>query len=162
MIYETYAFIAPQIEFSLKDHPERRPSLEIYFVGCKKRCPGCHNKELWEVTPYNSIKVIPEELLNKIKKIKRGFDWINDIIFLGGEPLDYIDFLDIIAKPLKKDLKLNIGIYTGYNENEIDWKREVFNFVDWIKVGEFDMTKRDPNYYLASTNQKFIILKKKI
>lgn len=151
-----FAYIAPQIEFSVFDHPEDKPSIEVFFVGCKKRCQGCHNVYLWEVTPYNSIRMYPGQLLQKLLNISHSFPWVKSLILLGGEPLLYREFLEEFLPEASKYFE--IVLYTGYEEEEIDWTWKGWDYITWVKVGAYHKTKPSKGK-LASFNQKFIKLK---
>jgi len=55
---------------------------------------------------------------------------------------------------------MKVGIYTGFTENEIDWSWGIFQFVDWLKIGEYKEELKSTNSKLASSNQTFLFLTK--
>lgn len=154
--------IAPQILFSCQSHPLDKPSFEIYVARCQKRCKGCHNPELWEFDEEKHILITPHQLLFKIQDLAKSFQFIKDVIILGGEPLLYKDPLTIFFKLIKTYIPdMRIGLYTGFEEDEIDWSWEIFQFLDWIKVGAYREDLLNPkNSKLASLNQTFLFFSK--
>ena len=56
----------------------------IWFAGCNRRCPGCHNPHTWA---YNQGKeLLSEEVLNKIYSLVDK-DYIQGITLSGGDPI---------------------------------------------------------------------------
>jgi anaerobic ribonucleoside-triphosphate reductase activating protein len=111
----------------------------IFFQGCSIKCPGCHNPELQSTeggTLYN-----PLDLVARISKAK---DWYDNVIFLGGEPLDQpILSLLLLSNEIKK-MGLGLWLYTGYTEDKIPSQlKELCTviiagaYVDSLKTGGF-------------------------
>lgn len=149
--------IAPQILFSCQSHPLDKPSFEIYVAGCNKRCEGCHNPELWTFDERKHIKVTPHQLLFKIQDLSNFYYFIKDIIILGGEPLLYKEALTTFFKLVKTHLpNISLGVYSGFEEEEINWEWEIFQYINWIKIGEYKESLKSTNSKLASLNQTFI------
>jgi anaerobic ribonucleoside-triphosphate reductase activating protein len=96
-------------------------SLEIWFQGCEKRCPGCHNPELQFLEGgflYDTDLVL--EHLNKYK------DFYNSIVYIGGEPLLQPKSIYSIAN----FSNLSNILYTGFNVREIpDYILNVMNII---------------------------------
>lgn len=130
-------------------------SFDIYLSGCKgqPKCEGCHNKELWD---FNVGKPYQAWLPKIIEKIKTFDSLIDNIMILGGEPLDQsLDDLLTLLKQLKTVNK-KIWLFTRYAL--IDIPVEVVKHVDYIKTGRYmpELKTSDNIQYkipLASSNQ---------
>ncbi|MDN5317857.1 MAG: anaerobic ribonucleoside-triphosphate reductase activating protein [Thermoanaerobacterium sp.] len=134
-------------------------SLEIYVAGCSgnPHCANCHNHESWDFkqgTKYN------EKYFSHIKNKIKDFDaLIDNIMILGGEPLDQnIDELIHLLFDLNT-LNKKIWLFTRYEIEQIP--NEVIKFCDYIKTGKYiPELKTDNNIQygikLATSNQKII------
>lgn len=101
----------------------------IFFQGCKKRCPGCHNPEFW---PFNKgIDYTIDELL---KPVKDNIDWYDSIAVMGGEPLEQREVLIKLLKEARS-LGLETWVYTGYKVNEVP--EEILELCSVVVAGEF-------------------------
>lgn len=130
-------------------------SYNIYFAGCKKRCIGCHNPDLWEVH---------EEQLADIEDIVEGV--IKDgtladcVCIMGGEPLDqYPALVELIVK--LREMNMPVWVYTGFTEKEIMevedgelWEFLLSNCVN-IKVGGYNPNLPRGEKF-ASSNQYLV------
>jgi anaerobic ribonucleoside-triphosphate reductase activating protein len=135
-------------EFSLK-----RRTYEIYVSGCTRRCEGCHNPQLWD---FEVGEKVDDNYINKlINTINDATNLIDNIFIVGGEPLEQpIDELIYLLKKLKITNK-KIWLFTHYDNLSLIPK-ELFNYIDYIKCGEFIKDSTSIVYYgieLASTNQ---------
>lgn len=124
-------------------------SYNLYCTGCSLRCPGCHNKEMWDInsgvnTPISEI----------IEDIKSNLEIIDNVCILGGEPTDQEEDLLELLEALN-NLSLGIWLYTGKSE-ELILKSDVYDYCNVIKVGRYDEKLTEDALNLASTNQKFI------
>lgn len=136
-------------------------TLELYFSGCSRKCPGCHNEELQTITPgtvYYSPFGIVESLLDYIGIAKQ-------VHILGGEPLEQPrEPMIEMCRLLKVYGFKNIVLFTGYDipENRITKETPVFKYIDFLKTGAYDENnlnaekKKEPvlGLVLASNNQK--------
>lgn len=92
------------------------PQVFIRFYGCNLNCSFCD-------TPLKSYRIFTaEKLLEKVKKIFQGVNWLS---ITGGEPLEQLYFLKDFLKLAKKEkfkiyLETN-GIYYKNLEKLIDY-----------------------------------------
>jgi len=91
---------------SFIDVPEEI-ALAVYFSGCSIRCPGCHNKQLWNREA--GIKMTDTDIIKKIHTNTLA-EWV---AFLGGEPTDQMEFLENICNQIKATTNKSIALYTG-------------------------------------------------
>lgn len=136
--------IAGWLDASCDDGPGIRSVL--FFQGCSKNCPGCHNAETHD--PKAGKKY---ELKNLIAKIEHDCQ-MRMITISGGEPLEQMDALKKLLAELKQR-NYNICLYTGWSERDVP--KSILNLVDYLKVGGFvkQLHRGDLQYY-GSTNQK--------
>lgn len=86
------------------------------------------------------FKILIEKSINK------------KVTISGGEPLEQISDLIDLIKVLKND-EFDICLYTGWELKEVS--KEIFKYIDYIKVGEFiDALKDSKLNYKGSKNQK--------
>lgn len=137
---------------------------EIYLAGCHGYCPGCHSPHTWD---FNAGIPIEEELDKLVDDMEKRKDQFDNIVILGGEPLDnpWYELAAFVSVLRGRFPDKKFYLYTHFDEDVV---RDNFFFAlscfDYIKVGMYDETKpntekkRDPlvNVTLASTNQYFI------
>lgn len=147
LIYDKILSVSSMLYPSLSSSLEGI-SADLFFIGCKRLCPGCHNSELQEFVPPNtSIAHVIETLKNNKVRI---------LTLMGGEPLDVdIEVMLFLLQELKTHLPdLRVNLYTGYELDEIDSR--LLGFFGSIKTGMFDRTQLNtPPSFLASKNQKY-------
>lgn len=126
-------------------------SIDIFLSGCNRnpKCKGCHNPGLWD---FNNGKEINYEELIRWLKIKN--ELYDNIVIMGGEPLDQKDLVVLLKKIHK--IK-SIWLYTSYEFNEIS--PQIKEYCSYIKTGRYDETQLIENNIqfgikLASLNQK--------
>lgn len=137
---------------------------EIYLAGCHGYCPGCHSPHTWD---FNAGIPMQEEIEKLVKDMENREDQFDNIVILGGEPLDNFQWeIENFAATLREcfpDKKLYL--YTHFDEDTVrDRFPFVLDYFDYIKVGMYDSdslnkeNKKDPltNVILASNNQYFI------
>ena len=139
----------------------KKPAMTIEFPICKdfkcdKECGQkvCQNSDLVN-SPNEDISII------RIVKTYMENNITNAIVFQGLEPFDSKHDLYQLIKVFREYTKDDIVIYTGYNEEELDYEIQVLkrlfkNII--IKFGRF--IPNQPSYYdetlgvfLASSNQ---------
>lgn len=122
----------------------------IFFQGCDRHCPGCHNAGTWDTEGGHQMSV--GELVSVIDENTP----LRRVTISGGEPLLQFDGLMSLVRVLhEKDY--DIAVYTGNSLEDVD--PELFQYIDYIKVGDFQMDKRTTTKpYVGSTNQNFIKL----
>lgn len=121
----------------------------IWFSGCHFRCKGCHNKQLWYV---DSGSVYEVNDLIQIITHETGKYGVNDIVFLGGEPLDQ-DKSELLKLCIAmNDIGKNIWLYTGYDFDDIPIV--IRDLCYTIKCGRYIEELRDESKFPITTNQK--------
>lgn len=136
-------------------------TLELYFSGCSRKCPGCQNEELQTIKP-ETVYYSPFGIVESLR------DYVgiaNQVHIVGGEPLEQPrkSFIEM-CQLLKAYGFKNIVLFTGYDipENRITHETPVFKYIDFLKTGAYDETnlntekKKEPvlGLVLASNNQK--------
>jgi len=131
-----------------------KPSFTIWFSGCTQKCIGCYNYILWDKSKGFScdVNTILELIFKECERLN-----INNVVLLGGEPMeqDHNDLL-ILSNELYKH-KYNIWLYTGWDFNEIpdNIKQNLYT----IKCGRYDESLKCDGIP-SSTNQKFYRINK--
>ena len=120
----------------------------IYFQGCPFKCKGCHNEELWVQ------KKESETSINDIVKYLENKEMADYIVFIGGEPLQQINFVMEVINKLK--YKYKFALYTGYNKIPKKYIK-ILDYLEFVKYGRYIEEKRVYGKMLATTNQKIFI-----
>ena len=135
-------------------------SLEIFVSGCREpHCEGCCNPQLWDFNIGNPW----EQELIKIKNKINDFDsMIDNIILVGGDPMDqnHISLINMLIK--LKTFNKDIYLFTKYSINEVPLY--IKNLCDYIKCGRYKPElKVDNNIQygikLATSNQRIYKVK---
>lgn len=108
-------------------------SLEIYISGClPPHCEGCSNPELWEFGKENNYLEKFKEIKNKTKEFD---NLINNIIVVGGCPLDqnHIELIDFLKKLNTLDKK--IFLFTRYSLNKVPYL--IRRKCSYVKCGHY-------------------------
>jgi anaerobic ribonucleoside-triphosphate reductase activating protein len=132
-------------------------SFEIYLSGCNgnPKCKGCHNQELWD---FHIGKEYDQKIFGALqKKIYKFETLIDNIMILGGEPLDQDieDFYFFIQD--MKSFNKKLWLFTRYEINEIEPK--ILKQFDFVKTGKYDYSLTTENNIqynitLPTSNQK--------
>lgn len=136
----------------------------VFVSGCNHNCKGCHNKEMQSFCYGDKVS-----LKDILKRIENNIHLIRGVTFSGGEPLEYINELVILAEKIKK-LGLNIWCYTGYTFQYIKEEAKTNNelnklikLIDVLVDGRYDDSKKDETLrYRGSSNQRIIDVKKSL
>lgn len=122
----------------------------IFFQGCSRHCPGCHNAGTWDPEGGHSMSV--DALVSIIDENTP----MHKVTISGGEPLLQFDgLMELVHSLREKDY--DIAVYTGFPKEEVS--PELLDCIDYIKVGDFKIDKRTTTKaYVGSTNQDFIKL----
>ncbi|MBD5637249.1 anaerobic ribonucleoside-triphosphate reductase activating protein [Clostridium botulinum] len=136
----------------------------IFVSGCKHNCEGCQNKEMQSFCYGDNIS-----LKDILKRIESNMPLIRGVTFSGGEPLEHIEELRILAEKIK-NLGLNIWCYTGYTfeyiKEEIKINTELKKLMELVDVlvdGKYDRSRKDGSLkYRGSSNQRIIDVKKSL
>jgi len=140
----------------------------IWFSGCNRRCPGCHNPHTWA---YNQGKeLLSDEVLEKIySNVDKKY--IEGITLSGGDPFDQdeesLEELLIFIKQFKlKFPSKNIWVYSGGLYEDFiknDTIREILLWCDVLVDGPFKQELKELDLpFKGSTNQRIIDLKKSL
>ena len=137
------------IDNSCDDGPGVRSVL--FLQGCRKNCPGCHNRDIQEHGKGTMLEI--SKLMSLIDKKccnKR-------ITISGGEPLEQMASLLILLRKLKKK-GYEICVYTGWELKQIP--KSIIEKIDYLKTGGFVSDLRNPNIqYVGSSNQRMFLVK---
>lgn len=125
----------------------------VYFQGCPRHCPGCHNPETIPTQGGRELTVaqLVEEIMATITPLTKG------VTFSGGDPLLQGEALLEVLKLLKEQqLPLDIWVYTGYTWEEIK-HLPALALVDVLVDGPFVESQRDISLaFRGSSNQRLI------
>ena len=139
------------------DGPGFRTS--IYCAGCGHHCPGCHNPQSWDFDGGEERSV--DDLMAEITE-----DPFADVTFTGGDPLYQAAAFTELARRIKQETNKNIWCYTGFLFEDIRDKaqfQELFNHIDVIVDGRFDLSKRNEDLpFRGSANQRIIDVQKSL
>ena len=123
----------------------------VFFQGCTRHCPGCHNPATWNPCGGYSVKI--NDLVDLIKSKTP----MHRITISGGEPLLQLDGLMELVRQLR-EARYDIAVYTGNRLEDVP--PELLSMINYIKVGdyrkEYHTTVKE---YVGSTNQEFIKLR---
>ncbi len=89
--------------------------LVIWTKGCSKRCKGCANPELWDVSNSKVYEV--EDIVKIIGNIYKEIRF-EGITISGGDPLEQREELLLLIELLQSFTE-DIAVYTGYTWDEI-------------------------------------------
>ena len=92
------------VPFSTIDWPGKA-SMVVFLRGCNFKCCYCQNYKIWGAAP-------PIDVDGLLREVRRNRDYINALIFSGGEPTLRPNLLQSLAEEAKKD-GLLIGIETN-------------------------------------------------
>ena len=125
----------------------------IYFAGCLHQCPGCHNKQSWDMAGGREMTVA--EIVEAVERA--GF---SGVTFSGGDPLYQIDELTRLACALKEQ-GYDLWCYTGFLWESLvsdDRYSLLLNTVDVLVDGPFVQSLRDTGLlFRGSSNQRLIL-----
>lgn len=131
----------------------------IWVSGCSHHCKGCQNVATWG---KKSGRIFSSEDKSKLFDILSK-PYIKGITFSGGDPLDSLNEVLLLAKEIKETFKeKDIWLYTGYTLKEIEEsnKKDILPYIDYLVDGEYQECNRDITLkFRGSSNQ--IIWEKK-
>lgn len=130
----------------------------IFVSGCRRHCPGCHNRKMWDfgygIAFDDKLK---EKILDSLSPA-----WIQGLSILGGEPFEPENEPGLVslAREVRRRYPLkDIWVYSGYRYEELQG-RELLRFCDVLVDGEYIAEERDISLpFRGSRNQKIIKLK---
>ena len=129
--------------FSTIDYPDNLSAV-FFFQGCVFKCPYCHNSEFQEIKePSYTLKEFEVFI-----KERKGF--LDAIVFSGGEPLLFLDELELLCK-LSKESGFKTGLHTtGYSPERLK-KLLDKGLIDWVGI---DLKADMENYPFACGVEK--------
>jgi len=114
----------------------------IFVAGCKNNCKNCSWKGKFD-------KISNFGLEDFEKEIKEKKDYVDVIVFLGGEWLDnFVDYLKVAKRN-----GFETCLYTGLD----DVNNEIKSNLDYLKVGKY--IEERGSLFSRNTNQRFYDLK---
>lgn len=127
----------------------------IWMVGCKHRCKGCSNPELWEV--QEKYKTSLETVLTLIGQIAKD-NIIDGFTITGGDPFEQPDELKEMLLRLHM-FSSDILVYTGY-EYEVIQKEygDILSLISVLIDGKYEEDKNNASCLIGSDNQKIYYL----
>lgn len=127
----------------------------IWFAGCKHRCKGCSNPELWEFEEkYRTSIGVIMRLINSIGEK----DEIEGFTITGGDPFEQPDSLNILLDEIRK-INDDIIVYTGYEFKELPTSIVAKTAV--IIDGKYIEEQNHETALKGSDNQNIIIVDNK-
>lgn len=148
--------LAGIVNDSIVDGPGIR--MAIFFQGCKIGCPGCQNKETWDINGGYL-----EEAENIVARWKKN-PLLDGITLTGGDPLLQKEAALFLLMEAKRD-GLNTCLYSGQTfESLIELNDSLINGIlkntDYLVDGPFIESLKDGNLpYRGSSNQRIIDVK---
>lgn len=126
----------------------------LFFNGCDKNCPGCHNESFKDFNNPCAEEMSVEEIMKLILKEK---DMIDGVTLSGGDPICQPEGVVELCREIKRH-NLDVWMYTGDLLDTIQNKHpEVLNVIDVIIDGPFiqnlKVTDTENDKYRGSTNQ---------
>jgi anaerobic ribonucleoside-triphosphate reductase activating protein len=129
-------------------------SFVIYFQGCSRGCPNCHNPELQS---FNGGKETTN--VDILMEINRNKEWYTSVVLQGGEPLQQDHFNIACLMRSIKSMGLEVWLYTGFDEKDIP--DNIKKYCDVIKAGAY-IEELKTGGFPASKNQAVIDRRKRV
>lgn len=124
----------------------------IFFTGCDKNCPGCHNKALQDFDAGISANI--DDIVNEIIQEK---ELIDGVTLSGGDPICQSSGATELCRKLKEH-NINIWLYTGESYDNLRGN-SILKYLDVIVDGRFDESLVNKHLkYRGSSNQRIIYL----
>ena len=131
----------------------------IWFNGCKHRCPGCSNPELWE--QQERYKTTIEILMNLIFQICNTHS-VDGFTLTGGDPFLQPQALAQLLPELRKISK-DVLVYTGFEHDEVHHSYpELVSQIGVLIDGKYVQERNTGSILRGSDNQRIIILDKQL
>ena len=140
----------------------------IWFAGCNRRCPGCHNPHTWDYNQGSNL--FDEKVFDKIfEEVNK--DYIQGITLSGGDPFaqnkeslkELLKFIKLykLRFPEKDIWIYSGGLYEDFIKDDII--RDILLWSDVLVDGPFIQDKFVLDLpFRGSTNQRIIDLKKSL
>ncbi|MBR1753857.1 radical SAM protein [bacterium] len=120
----------------------------IWFQGCSRHCKGCWARETWSFEAGKEYDV--DEIIEDILSTKG----IEGVTFLGGEPFEQTEALEIIASKVQH-AGMSVVCFTGFRLEEIK-TQNCLKYIDLLIDGEFRDNEKDYSRpWVGSKNQRY-------
>jgi anaerobic ribonucleoside-triphosphate reductase activating protein len=131
----------------------------IWLRGCRHRCKGCSNPELWNTGPEYELPV--EAVFQLVRKIS-DVNQVDGFTITGGDPLEQSPELAVLITHLIEICE-DILLYTGYTMSELrDLKYASVSLILASIVvlidGGYIEERNNNSPLIGSDNQKIYIL----
>ncbi|RLD18554.1 MAG: anaerobic ribonucleoside-triphosphate reductase activating protein [Caldiserica bacterium] len=136
--------IADYFEASLIDW-EGKIATTCFFSGCNFRCPWCQNGKLLKKT----ITELHKSILSLLENKK---DWIDGVVFGGGEPLLEEDAIEFAEEVKKRGFLIKID--TNGSKPEILKTLIERNLIDYVAL-DIKARLNEENYKVATGTNNF-------
>lgn len=140
--------------------------LVVWCQGCSIHCPGCHNKDTWDM--FGGRDFTNEDIEEIIEYLNQ--DYVSGITFSGGHPLEWynIDYVICTIKEIRKRCpNKTIWLYTGWTLDYMDIFDEddsigqCLGMCDVVVDGPYIEEQRNIALpYCGSSNQRVIDIAK--
>lgn len=142
--------------------------LSLFVSGCTNHCKGCFSPETWNFDYGNEYTDDTENMI--IRELSKPY--YDGITILGGEPFEPENQIELIKliRRIRKDLPdktiwmFSGNVYEDLSDKEYkkhtDVTDEIFNSIDVLVDGSFDIERRDISLaFRGSANQRIIDIK---
>lgn len=131
----------------------------LYFAGCPRRCPGCHNPQSHDP---NRGEPLTEALFERICAEIAANPLLDGVTVSGGDPLLYPEAMARFLRRLKERTGADVWCYTGYTLEECladPARRACLRWIDTLVDGPYVEALRDLSLaFRGSSNQRIIAL----
>lgn len=132
----------------------------IFVTGCTHNCKNCFNRDYMD---FNYGNIWTDETTDLVIEYLSDNN-ISGLTLLGGEPMQNAKELVEVVKKIKKYIKKDIWVYSGYTFEEILLDDDRFNLLkecDVLVDGRFKYELKDLKLkFRGSSNQRIIDIKK--
>jgi anaerobic ribonucleoside-triphosphate reductase activating protein len=130
--------------------------LGVWVQGCPLACRGCMSRDTWD--PDGGHQTAVGELADMWRRaVAEGADGLT---VSGGEPLTQPEALaDLLAAAadIRGDREIDLLVYTGYTETELDdVRRAAVAKADALVVGRYDAAEPTTLIWRGSANQRIL------
>jgi anaerobic ribonucleoside-triphosphate reductase activating protein len=127
----------------------------LWTQGCSIRCRGCASRDTWGFKPETEVSA--ESIVEWLESLPA----LDGLTISGGEPLDQhralVELLFQVRAARPADF--DILCYTGRSVKEAHARcPEVFDLVDALVVGPFDIDRPSEHPLMGSANQELLAL----
>lgn len=139
--------------------------MSLWFNGCDIRCPGCHNKHLWDTKNIIDNALIKNKICLTYKESKER-SVPKSLSILGGEPLaidNRDDLYEIVKSVHIRHPDIVMRLWTGRTNEQLACLceeepkvAEILKLMKTIIVGPYVESLKDNKPYRGSSNQEIL------